>query len=144
MKHTCILLDTSILLLSSLTWDGQCWNFPMYFGTHPAIQCPKNKSGVNTDHRWQRKNIQDIKPPIKNHTQESKPMKLTFHLKRIKKGITPKNDATRKENGEEEQPFDMLPSIYFVSVEWKELQHFISAIPHKVPKLSELILNAQS
>ena len=38
----------------------------------------------------------------------------------------------------------MLPSMYFVSGEWKELQHFISAIPHKVPKLGELILNAQS
>lgn len=73
-------------------------------------------------------------------------MKLTFHLKRTKKGITPKNDTAGKGNGEEDQPFDthMLPSIYFVSGEWKELQHFISAIPHKVPKLGELILNTQS
>lgn len=46
-----------------------------------------------------------------------------------------------KEMVSREQPFGMhvLPSLYFVPVDWKEL-HFISVIPHKVLKLCELIL----
>lgn len=37
-----------------------------------------------------------------------------------------------KEMVSREQPFGMhvLPSLYFVPVDWKELQHFISVIPH--------------
>lgn len=37
-----------------------------------------------------------------------------------------------KEMVSREQPFGthVLPSLYFVPVDWKELQHFISVIPH--------------
>lgn len=127
MKCTPTLSDISILLFSSLPWDGRCGISQLILGhiQSPRVQNINLGLILTTDekgkiYRMRRHQTtgKELWPGIWN-------IKSTFHLTQREKGTAPKNDEAGKErvSGGHTCGIQVLPSLYLASV-----------IPHPVPQ----------